>query len=279
VTSARGYAARQVLGSGLGSATWEDGQVIRGLFARSLVDKLPLPESDPWVEWTAPVSAWPASAKPGFGLTLPTKAGLAKAQILFGTASDAYYKIDKLSYQADHSSSTSGPPCDTNATATEQLNLIAGQPFDSANVLTLEGGYNGLVTTAPGTLAKRFGTMHGCDLSDPSLPKCDNPFNIDVPVVIGFGVSIPEHGTTATIQWILPAVFVGDNGPGTPCYTPTLAGIANPEVRSVPADDILRPGSHTLSVTRNIAAGGVAGVTNVSITFHRVNADGTPYTG
>jgi hypothetical protein len=286
VASARGYSARQVLGTGLGSATWEDGEVIRGLSARSLLDRLPLPESDPWVEWTAPGTSWPADAKPGFHLTLPTKAGLAKAQILFGAATDAYYQIDKLAYQADHSATVGGMglPCDTNATTTEKLDLIAGQPFSPDNRLTLDGGaYNGLVALGPGTQAKRFGAMHGCDITEIPPPPCTTTFDQDVPLVLGFVVDIPAGSLTANIEWVLPPIVVGDGGPGSPCYTPTSTAIPNPEHRSVAADDILRPGPHTLTVTRNAAfsgvTGNVAGVTNVSITFHRVNEDGTPYTG
>ena len=71
VASPRGYSPRQVLGAGPGAAAWEDGQVIRGLSARSLLDRLPLPESDPWVEWTAPDASWPTTAKQESASTWP----------------------------------------------------------------------------------------------------------------------------------------------------------------------------------------------------------------
>jgi hypothetical protein len=286
VASPRGYSARQVLGAGLGSATWENGQVIRGLSARSLLDRLPLPENDPWIEWTAPAAAWPSSAKPGFSLTLPTKAGLATAEILFGAAADAYYRVDAVTYKADHSATFGGQglPCDTNATTTEQLNLPTPQPFDAANLLTLEGGaYNGLIGIAPATKARRVGTMHGCDITQIPPPPCTTTFDQNVPVQIGLLIDIPPKSALANISWVLPSIVVGDGGPASPCYTPTSTATPHVEKRTFVADELLRPGPHTLTVTRNAAftgpTGHIAGVTNASMTIHRVNADGAPFTG
>jgi hypothetical protein len=118
---------------------------------------------------------------------------------------------------------------------------------------------------------------------NPPPPPCDTPVNLAVPVALGVIVDIRATSSTATVSWILPSVFVGDNGPGYPCYTPTLGATPDVEKRTVPADDILKPGHHTLMVTRSVnvssSFGSVDGSTGASITFHRVNADGSTYTG
>ena len=286
VSSARGYSVRQVLGSGPGSATWENGEVVRGLSARSLVEKLPLPESDPWVEWTAPSAPWGSDAKPGFHLTLPTKAGLAYAEILFSAATDAFYEVDAASYSANNSATSSGMglPCSVSGSVTENLTILGGQPFDPINQLAFSGTtYDGTIEIAPGATAKRSGTMHGCDISMTPAPPCNTNVDIDVPTVIGFAAHIGPNSPTADLTWVLPAIQVGDGGGGGLCFTPTSTAAPDAEKRTVLADDLLRPGPHTLTVTRNTslngAAGQITGVANASITFHRVNQDGSPYTG
>jgi hypothetical protein len=103
--------------------------------------------------------------------------------------------------------------------------------------------------------------------------------NLNVPVALGVIVDIPATSSTAKVSWILPSVFVGDNGPASPCYTPTLSAVPDVETRTIPADDILKPGKHTLMVTRSVNVGTVQGTTGASITFQRVNADGSAYTG
>jgi hypothetical protein len=170
---------------------------------------------------------------------------------------------------------------------TESLVANGPRPFepDFNKLQASDGAYAGSITlgsSAPP--ANRSGTVHGCDISvGPPPPPCDTQVNLDVPVQLGVIVDIPAMSSTATVSWILPAVFVGDNGPASPCYTPTLQAVPNVETRTVQAADILNPGQHTLMVTRNVnfsaPFGAVQGSTGASITFHRVNADGSSYTG
>jgi hypothetical protein len=203
---------------------------------------------------------------------------------------DAYYIVDAVNYSANHSSASpqsANTICDVNGSVTESLVVNGARPFepDFNKLEASDGAYAGSITlgsSAPP--ANRSGTVHGCDITmGPPPPPCDTQVNLDVLVQLGVIVDIPAMSSTATVSWILPAVFVGDNGPASPCYTPTLGAVPNVETRTVQAADILKPGQHTLMVTRNVnfsaPFGTVQGSTGASITFHRVNADGSNYTG
>jgi hypothetical protein len=203
---------------------------------------------------------------------------------------DAYYVVDAISYSASHTSSSSQSQntiCNVTGSVTESLAINTPLPFEpDFNKLEGSGGaYAGSITQGSSPLnATRSGTVHGCDITMGSPPPaCDTAVNLAVPVALGIIVDVPAGSSTAKVSWVLPSVFVGDNGPASPCYTPTLAAIPNPETRTVPAADILAPGQHTLMVTRSVsfsgAFGSVDGNTGASITFHRVNADGSSYTG
>ena len=202
----------------------------------------------------------------------------------------AYFVVDAMSYSASHTSSSSqmqNTICDVSGSVTESLAINSPLPFEpDFNKLEGSGGaYAGSISQGSGPLnATRTGVVHGCDISvTPTPPPCDTQVNLSVPVALGVLVDIPAMGSTATVTWVLPSVFVGDNGPASPCYTPTLSAVPTPETRTVPAADILAPGPHTLMVTRSVNAsspfGTVQGNTGASVTFHRVNVDGSPYTG
>jgi hypothetical protein len=201
---------------------------------------------------------------------------------------DAFFVVDAVNYSANHSSSSTkmqNTICDVSGSVTESL--VSGPLSFEPDFNKLEGSggaYSGSISQGSSPLnATRSGVVHGCDISMPSPPPaCDTNVNQAVPVALGIIVSIPAASSTATVSWVLPAVFVGDNGPGYPCYTPTLGTTPDTETRTVPATDILAPGQHALMVTRNVnvsASYTVQGSTGASITFHRVNADGSPYTG
>lgn len=204
---------------------------------------------------------------------------------------DAFYVVDAVNYDANHTSSSTESQntiCDVDASVHESLHLNTPRPFrpDFDKLTYSDGAYGGSISLDPAdATATRTGTMHGCDISapDPPPPACDTDVNVDVPVGIGVIVQVAAQSTDAKVTWILPAVAVGDGGPAVPCYTPTLVATPNPEERTVPASDILAPGSHTLTVTRpvnlNAPFGSIQGTTGASMTFHRVNADGSPYTG
>jgi hypothetical protein len=204
-------------------------------------------------------------------------------------SADAYYIVDAVNYGANHTSASSQSQngiCDVDGSVTESLVLNGARPFepDFNKLEASDGAYSGSITLDSGApAAKRSGVVHGCDISTIPPPSCDTQVNLDVPVALGVGVDIPAMSSTATVSWILPGVFVGDNGPASPCYTPTLQAVPNVETRTVQAADILTPGQHTLMVTRNVnfsgSSGTVQGSTGASITFHRVNADGSSYTG
>jgi hypothetical protein len=198
--------------------------------------------------------------------------------------------VDALNYSANHSSSSSqsqNSVCDVSGSVTESLAINTPLPFEpDFNKLEGSGGaYSGSITQASSPLnAKRSGVVHGCrlDMGSPP-PTCDTNVNQDVPVALGVIVDIPAMSSTAKVSWVLPSVFVGDGGPATPCYTPTLSAIPDLETRTVATADILAPGQHTLMVTRNVSVsafpGTVQGATGATITFHRVNADRSSYTG
>jgi hypothetical protein len=297
VSSARGYTPRQVLGAGGGSATWTEGSVIRGESARSLLEHLPLPESDPWVEWTAPAQQWTNAAKPGFKLKLPTKAGIASAQILFPASEAPLYRIDAVTYNANDDATTSGTsnPCNDSGNPVSGNTvdkLDAGSmPFNAdADKLDLnDGAYFGSIMAPPDQLsATRTVFYHGCDISQPPpAPACVTSVTQPVPMSVGILVQIAKGSESAKVTWALPAVVVGDGGPGTPCYTPTLTATPNPPETTEPASTFLARGTHKIQVTRPTAflldqpglRQQISGQTIASITFHRVNQDGTPYTG
>ena len=220
-------------------------------------------------------------------------AGVAEATWTQPTEADpgpAYYVIDAVSYDANHSSTstkTNNGICDVNGSVTESLVVNTPRPFDpvSGKLEASDGAYAGSIALDPAApKARRNGVVHGCDISaDPPPPACDTNVDLDVPAQIGVIVDIAAGSPDAKLTWILPSVFVGDGGPGFPCYTPTLAAVPDVEQRTVPADDILKPGTHKQTVTRNVnftaPFGHVQGVTGASITFHRVNADGSAYSG
>ena len=297
VSSPRGYTPRQVLGTGHGAATWTEGSVIRGDSARSLLERLPLPENDPWVEWTAPAEQWTNAAKPGFKLKLPTKAGIASAQILFPAPEAPFYRIDAVTYNANDDASTSGTsnPCDASGNpvsgnTVDKLDAGAMQFNADADKLDLnDGAYFGSITAPPDQLtATRTVFYHGCDISQPPPPPpCVTSVTQPVPMSVGILVQIAKSSDSAKVTWSLPAVVVGDGGPGSPCYTPTLTATPNPPETTEPASTFLAPGPHRIQVTRPTAfllntgdlRQQISGQTIASITFHRVNPDGTPYTG
>ncbi len=203
---------------------------------------------------------------------------------------DAHYVVDAVNYDANHISSSTEAQntiCDVNGNVHESLHLNTPRPFKpETNKLTFSAdAYGGIIGLDPGDEpATRTGVVHGCDISvDPPPPACDVDVNLEVPVGIGVIVDIAARSSEAKVTWILPVIAVGDSGPAFPCYGPTLVATPNPEERTVPADNVLTPGSHTLMVTRpagfNAPFGTIQGTTAASITFHRVNADGSPYTG
>jgi hypothetical protein len=204
---------------------------------------------------------------------------------------DAFYVVDGVTYDANHSSTFSGPglPCDVDGNTTDKLTINTPRPFlpETGKLAQADGSYSGIITLdADAPKARRGGIVHGCDINaDPPPPPCDTTVGEDVVAQVGIIVTGATSGGTAKVTWVLPAIVVGDGGPGFPCYTPTVVGAPLPEERQVPSDEILSPGAHTLSVTRNAdlgpggAAGKIVGTTQASITFHRVNEDGSPYTG
>ena len=291
VSSKRGYTPRQILGGGTGAATWTEGSVIRGEDARSLLQRLPLPENDPWVEWTAPAEQWTNATKPGFKLTLPTKAGVASAQILFPAPEAPLYRIDAVTYNANDDATSTGTsiPCDASGNTVDKLDA-GSMPFnpDGDKLELGDGAYSGSITAPPDQLsATRTVLYHGCDISQNPPPPCVTDATQSVPMAVGILVQIAKGSESARVTWSLPAVVVGDGGPGSPCYTPTLTATPQPPETTEPASTFLAPGTHRLEVTRPTAflldrpglRQQISGQTIASITFHRVNPDGSSYTG
>lgn len=204
---------------------------------------------------------------------------------------DAYFKILGVTYNANHTGtwSGSGLPCFGDASGQESLSSGA-IPFDpdSTRLRFGAGIYGGSIGTGPVPLqAPRSGIIHGCDLTSGTPVPCTISIDVSNPVHIGVIVEIQPNATTAKVTWTLPVVDVNDDDPPAPCYRAPPLAVPDPEVRTEPASTFLSPGTHTVSVTRNVSitAGpptvtqSISGVTNASITFMRVHADGSPYTG
>jgi hypothetical protein len=224
-------------------------------------------------------------------------AGVAEAtwsQATKAAPADAYFRIDAVGYSASHTGSFSGDslPCAISGSPNESL-TSGPLPFvpDQVKLTENDGTYAGTIITGPEPLqATRSGTGDGCDISsseDPP-PACSVPFSVSVPVAIGVIVQISANAFNAKVTWVLPPVGLGDGTPPFPCYRPTTLGaVPGPEERQEPAGTFLDPGTHTISVTRNVAISApapglsqnISGTTSASITFTRVNADGSPYTG
>jgi hypothetical protein len=100
---------------------------------------------------------------------------------------------------------------------------------------------------------------------------------------------MPGKTGPATVSWAIAAPIVGGDLPavGT-CYIPPVVAVpATVPTTTVPRETFVEPGPHTISATQHINVNvAVMGFTTVlqgsgtlHITFHRVNADGSPFTG
>jgi hypothetical protein len=219
-------------------------------------------------------------------------AGVAEGTWSQPTETNVLYVVDAVTYTASHSGSVSGDdlPCSSNGSVTESVS--AGPlPFDGiAGLTALDGGYVGFISSGIGPLfmTMRAGSIEGCDTSVTTgpPPACTVSIRPSIPVVIFIDVEIAAAATTANVTWSLPGIFIDDGGNGFPCSTTSIGATPAPEVRQEPASTFLSPGTHTLSVTRTgpftTTFEGVTAVVNgtstTSITFHRVNSDGSPYT-
>jgi hypothetical protein len=208
-----------------------------------------------------------------------------------GEVPDLYFKVDDVAYTAGYTGSLTGaiPDCNVTASSNETAHAT-NRPFDLANQLRAgpDESYAGAIGVGNGPTARRTGTTHGCDLSMGSPPPpCDVNFSLDVPLAVGFIVTMAPN-QPAKVTWALAPPVVGGGVPLVgECYVPPVTAVpATPLTTTAPRDTFLEPGPHVLSATRPISVHVSAGITavlngsaSVTVKFHRVNADGSPYTG
>ncbi|MFN8132160.1 MAG: hypothetical protein U0R70_11495 [Solirubrobacteraceae bacterium] len=77
VPGERGGSVSRLLGQAFGSSSWTAASAPRGGVLESLLSGLPLPESRPWIGFTAPGASWPKSAPLTVEMTFASKAGIA----------------------------------------------------------------------------------------------------------------------------------------------------------------------------------------------------------
>ena len=208
-----------------------------------------------------------------------------------GEVPDLYFKVDDVALTAGYTGSLSGaiPDCNVTASSNETAHAT-NRPFDPANKLRAgpDESYAGAIGVGNGPTARRTGTSHGCDLSmGTPPPPCEVNFSLDVPLAVGFLVTmLPKQ--PAKVTWAIAAPVVGGGAPLVgECYVPPVTAVpATPLTTTVPRDTFLEPGPHVLSVTRPISVHVSAGITTVlngsaavTVKFHRVNRDGSIYTG
>ena len=82
-----------------------------------------------------------------------------------------------------------------------------------------------------------------------------------------------------------PNPVVGADPAPDACFSPSITAPTSPVDKTEPSSTFLSPGTHTITVSRDVNFNDstnkyvrtVGSKASASITFHRVNADGTPY--
>jgi hypothetical protein len=223
-----------------------------------------------------------------------SRAGIAEtAWRAEGEVPDLYYKIDEVTYSASYTGSLSGQglPCSVHGSATENGHQ-AGLPFarDFDTLRATGNNYNGGLGVPPTSKAQRTAMLHGCDItaSVSPPPPCDIAPTSEVAMTVGLGVTMPDN-KPATITWQFPpATVAGDSDLVSNCYVGAIT--ATPATVTTTRADrtvFLNPGPHEVSASQPVHvhvslsgfATSVDGTATVRFKFHRVNADGTPFTG
>ena len=90
---------------------------------------------------------------------------------------------------------------------------------------------------------------------------------------------------TADVRWNMPAPIIGTEPFPSDCYAPAIVGSVQPLDVTEPRATFLTPGPHTITARRVVdfvgSTGGgnrsASGQGTASITFHRVDADGSSF--
>ena len=144
-----------------------------------------------------------------------------------------------------------------------------------------DGEYSGqIAASGPGTIS---GTLHGCDISaEPPFPPCTSSFGGEMNGGPSIRVTIPKDSDTATVHW--PLTNVGGNFPGADpaCQTDPFRTSDNTEFiaeEQRPSSLFLSEGPHTITFSKSrtgqVMGGQISSGLSYSLTFVRVNEDGT----
>jgi hypothetical protein len=168
---------------------------------------------------------------------------------------------------------------------TNAMNL--GQQSQLASLQAFSDNSEGYLT-APGTLTAAT-TVHGCNVSTSPPSPCTRTGsqNIDGERV-EFYVRLPSSGP-AQVEWTLrgPVAGLGTEGDSS-CFVQQFSWAADPATlrslgtRTEPRDKFEASGPHTVSIHvpidhTNSDGTHITDTQDHTITFQRVNADGTPY--
>lgn len=199
-----------------------------------------------------------------------------------------YFKLDDVVY-TDQLSLTGTPLIGSCQQSTSQTNTSSfspsGAPFDGAMDRT------GPTAPVRGGLTMSF-TIHksaafnGCKLSDDGTEWLSCQFGSTGTEQYGHLVDVELGPGTATVSFFARPITIGDVDPVMTTCVPSFGtpGVI-PEVRqSVPASAFELPGRQSLAFDvpgswQPASGGTLTSSARFELTFHRVNADGSPYTG
>jgi hypothetical protein len=203
-----------------------------------------------------------------------------------------YFKVTGLVY-TDQLALDGLPPIGTCTASTSQTNTTTFQP--SSDPWDGAVGQLGPSPTGPrgGSLIAKGDVLStaafsGCELNmdGTAYVSCSEMSAGSFLNVVILDVELPDSGP-AKLTWHPLPPRVGDVPPRiTPCIVfggqPT--GPPEPVTRTEPVETFMTPGPHTVSLdlSRDVPASGAGtlhSIAHYALTFHRVNADGSPYTG
>jgi hypothetical protein len=251
-----------------------------------------------------PTDATGTNPEFGFRVTLPSnpawvqyratsKAGVAVGTHDVFTQAGPFYKVTGLAY-TDHLTSSGLPPVPTCTFSASQNNTTSftssGQPLDGGLSPSPDGSMTGFLQ-GRGSVSKTA-TFSGCQENpgNGTFSPCtlQPPTDATEQLVVDVEIVLPPGDAPARITWHQRPLTVGDVAiPGMPQCVPQGANGPVPAAIATSAsrDLFLDPGAHTIALDAPATVAALDGFQTISstahysLTFERVNEDGSRYTG
>jgi hypothetical protein len=248
-----------------------------------------------------PANASGTTLELGFTVTTPSNPAwvqyraTSKAGVAFGTQdvltqSGPFYKVVGVGY-TDHLIARDFPPLPgcTFSIAQDNTTTLAssGQAVDGELTPGTDGSMTGFLQ-GRGSLFKSA-TFSGCrDNLNGTWSPCTLGSTETEPLVVDVEIELPPGDAPGRVTWHQRPLTVGDVVPPPPSTCVALGAngpLPDPVTTTASREQFLEPGAHTIALDApaTVAAlsgpGTITSTAHYSLTFERVNEDGSRYTG